>query len=215
VRLTLREVWYGVCKVCERGWKGERVEGGGPDTNGDGDYQKSVHPIHVEKASTHSWYSHIHPSKSRSYTIAVYTYTMSEAQPTVPISTAQPEVVAAGEGAEGAEGAAGPTKGELKRRAKEAEKAKKAAEREAREAEEKAKREAADAMDEAKQNYGKLPMHQSTERNGQSPSYFDVALETDGQAGRTSNSRLSRRSMWGNRSSSERGFTTCVRKVSF
>lgn len=64
---------------------------------------------------------------------------------------------------------AGPSKSELKKRAKEAEKAKKAAEREAREAEERKKREAADAMDEAKQNYGKLPMHQSAERNGMSP----------------------------------------------
>ncbi|WWC62427.1 aspartate-tRNA(Asn) ligase [Kwoniella dejecticola CBS 10117] len=61
--------------------------------------------------------------------------------------------------------AAGPTKGELKRRAKEAEKAKKAAERAAREEEERKKREAKEAQDNAKQNYGKLPLHQSQERN--------------------------------------------------
>ncbi|WWC70635.1 aspartate-tRNA(Asn) ligase [Kwoniella pini CBS 10737] len=61
--------------------------------------------------------------------------------------------------------AAGPTKGELKRRAKEAEKAKKAAERAAREEEERKKREAKEAQDDAKQNYGKLPLHQSQERN--------------------------------------------------
>lgn len=65
-----------------------------------------------------------------------------------------------------AEGAAGPTKGELKRRAKEAEKAKKAAERAAKEEEEKKKREAAASVDNASQNYGKLPLHQSQERNG-------------------------------------------------
>ena len=64
------------------------------------------------------------------------------------------------------EGAAGPTKGELKRRAKEAEKAKKAAERAAKEEEEKKKREAAASVDNASQNYGKLPLHQSQERNG-------------------------------------------------
>ena len=82
-------------------------------------------------------------------------------------SSAAPEAAAAaGAGAEG-EGAAGPSKGELKRRAKEAEKAKKAAERAAREEEERKKKEAADANDEAKQNYGKLPMHQSQERNGE------------------------------------------------
>ena len=70
------------------------------------------------------------------------------------------EVAEAGE-------AAGPTKGELKRRAKEAEKAKKAAERAAREEEEKKKREAAAAQDNASQNYGKLPLHQSQERHGE------------------------------------------------
>ena len=64
------------------------------------------------------------------------------------------------------EGASGPTKGELKRRAKEAEKAKKAAERAAKEEEEKKKREAAASVDNASQNYGKLPLHQSQERNG-------------------------------------------------
>lgn len=101
-------------------------------------------------------------------------YIMADTAPTQDKSESAPSVQPQAEGGAAApapveEGAsAGPTKGELKRRAKEAEKAKKAAEREAREAEEKKKREAQDAMDEAKQNYGKLPMHQSTERNGES-----------------------------------------------
>jgi aspartyl-tRNA synthetase len=51
--------------------------------------------------------------------------------------------------------------------AKEAEKAKKAAERAAREEEEKKKREAAASVDNASQNYGKLPLHQSQEKNGE------------------------------------------------
>lgn len=64
----------------------------------------------------------------------------------------------------------GPSKSELKKRAKEAEKAQKAAEREAREAEEKRKREAVPSVDNASQNYGKLPLHQSQDRHGeQSP----------------------------------------------
>ena len=71
------------------------------------------------------------------------------------------------EGQAAGEDATGPSKGELKRRAKEAEKAKKAAERAAREEEEKKKREAAASMDNASQNYGKLPMHQSQEKNGE------------------------------------------------
>lgn len=58
----------------------------------------------------------------------------------------------------------GPSKSELKKRAKEAEKAKKASERVAREEEEKKKREAAASVDNATQNYGKLPLHQSQER---------------------------------------------------
>lgn len=67
---------------------------------------------------------------------------------------------------EGGETAAGPSKSELKKRAKEAEKAKKAAERQAREEEERQKRAAADAVDNASQNYGKQPLHQSQERIG-------------------------------------------------
>ncbi|RSH89279.1 aspartate--tRNA ligase dps1 [Saitozyma podzolica] len=63
---------------------------------------------------------------------------------------------------------AGPSKSELKKRAKEAEKAKKAAERAAREEEERKAREAKESLDNAKQNYGKLPLHQSQERNGRS-----------------------------------------------
>jgi hypothetical protein len=63
---------------------------------------------------------------------------------------------------------AGPSKSELKKRAKEAEKAQKAAERAAREEEEKRKREEKAAQDSASQNYGKLPLHQSQERNGMS-----------------------------------------------
>lgn len=62
---------------------------------------------------------------------------------------------------------AGPSKSELKRRDKEAAKAQKAAERATREAEEKKKREAAAGEDNASQNYGKLPLHQSQERNGE------------------------------------------------
>ena len=67
----------------------------------------------------------------------------------------------------GAEAPAGPSKSELKRRAKEAEKAKKAAERAAREEEEKKKRAALDAVDNASENYGKLPLHMSQDRKGQ------------------------------------------------
>lgn len=62
---------------------------------------------------------------------------------------------------------AGPTKGELKRREKEAQKAKRAAEVAAKQEEEKKKREAAASVDNATQNYGKLPLHQSQERNGE------------------------------------------------
>ncbi len=64
----------------------------------------------------------------------------------------------------------GPSKSELKKRAKEAEKAKKAAERVAREEEERKKREAGASVDDAAQNYGKLPLHQSQERQGKSSS---------------------------------------------
>lgn len=68
-----------------------------------------------------------------------------------------------------AEGApAGPSKSELKKKAKEAEKAKKLAERLAREEEERKKKAAADSVDNASQNYGKLPLHQSQERLGTS-----------------------------------------------
>lgn len=73
-----------------------------------------------------------------------------------PVNAANPEVAPAG-----------PSKSELKKRAKEAEKAKKAAERAAREEEERKKREARASEDTAKQNYGKLPLHQSQERNGE------------------------------------------------
>ncbi|WVQ81050.1 aspartate-tRNA(Asn) ligase [Cryptococcus sp. DSM 104549] len=86
-------------------------------------------------------------------------------EPAPPASTP----AAAPAAAEGAEGApAGPSKSELKKRAKEAEKAKKAAERAAREEEEKKKREAKESEDHAKQNYGKLPLHQSQSREGRS-----------------------------------------------
>lgn len=69
--------------------------------------------------------------------------------------------------AEGGDAApAGPSKSELKKRAKEAEKAKKAAERQAKEEEERQKREAAASVDNASQNYGKQPLHQSQERTG-------------------------------------------------
>ncbi|WVN88768.1 aspartate-tRNA(Asn) ligase [Cryptococcus depauperatus CBS 7841] len=61
----------------------------------------------------------------------------------------------------------GPSKSELKKKAKEADKARKAAERAAREEEERKKREGKEAEDHAKQNYGKLPLHQSQERTGQ------------------------------------------------
>ena len=67
-----------------------------------------------------------------------------------------------------AESTGGPSKSELKKRAKEAEKAKKAAERAAREDEERKKREAAASVDNASQNYGKLPLHQSQDRTGES-----------------------------------------------
>lgn len=70
--------------------------------------------------------------------------------------------------------AAGPTKGELKRRAKEAEKAKRAAEVAAKQEEEKRKREAAASVDNASQNYGKLPLHQSQERNGELDGGFEL-----------------------------------------
>ena len=81
-------------------------------------------------------------------------------------STQAPNPTAAAPTVEG-ETPAGPSKSELKRRAKEAEKAKKAAERAAKEEEDKKKREAAASMDNAVQNYGKLPLHQSQERLGE------------------------------------------------
>lgn len=90
-----------------------------------------------------------------------------------PVNAANPEVAPVQSSAdapaqEGAPAPAGPSKSELKKRAKEAEKAKKAAERAAREEEERRKREAKESEDHAKQNYGKLPLHQSQERNGES-----------------------------------------------
>ena len=75
--------------------------------------------------------------------------------------------------AEGGEAPAGPSKSELKKRAKEAEKARKAAEREAKEEEERQRRAAADAVDNATQNYGKQPLHQSQERTGRARLKFD------------------------------------------
>ncbi|WVQ65914.1 aspartate-tRNA(Asn) ligase [Kwoniella botswanensis] len=85
----------------------------------------------------------------------------TQAAPPAVEATTAPAPTQAGEG----ETPAGPSKSELKKRAKEAEKAKKAAERAAREEEERKKREAKEAEDHAKQNYGKLPLHQSQERN--------------------------------------------------
>ncbi|KAK4683929.1 aspartyl-tRNA synthetase, partial [Tremellales sp. Uapishka_1] len=77
---------------------------------------------------------------------------------------------------------AGPTKGELKKRAREAEKAKKAAERLAREEEERKAREAKAAQDTATDNYGKLPLHQSQERKGITRTQFpDLSPELEGQ----------------------------------
>jgi hypothetical protein len=87
---------------------------------------------------------------------------MSEPAPTeVPVAST-PSIVAEGD----PENPAGPSKNELKKRAKEAEKAKKAAERAAREEEERKAKEAKASVDEASQNYGKLGLHQSQERNG-------------------------------------------------
>ncbi|GMK53643.1 hypothetical protein CspeluHIS016_0102290 [Cutaneotrichosporon spelunceum] len=95
---------------------------------------------------------------------------MSE-QPQTP---AQPPAAAPAEGVP-----AGPSKSELNKRAKEAEKAKKAAERAAREEEERKKREAAAAVDNASQNYGKLPLHQSQERLGRQYLQFDKISDAD------------------------------------
>lgn len=83
-----------------------------------------------------------------------------------PAQNPPPPAASAEEGGEGGEAPAGPSKSELKKREKEAAKAKKAAERLAKEEEERKKREAAEAVDNAVQNYGKLPLHQSQERNG-------------------------------------------------
>lgn len=96
---------------------------------------------------------------------------MSEqAQNTAP--PAEPAAAAPTTGAEG-DAPAGPSKSELKKRAKEAEKARKAAEREAKEEEERQKRAAADAVDNAVQNYGKSPLHQSQERTGRARLKFE------------------------------------------
>jgi hypothetical protein len=72
---------------------------------------------------------------------------------------------------------AGPSKSELKKRAKEAEKAKKTAERLAREEEERKAREAAASVDNASQNYGKLPLHQSQEKTGRARLKFPQLSE--------------------------------------
>ncbi|KAH8914633.1 aspartyl-tRNA synthetase [Atractiella rhizophila] len=69
------------------------------------------------------------------------------------------------------------SKNELKKRAKEEEKARKKAEREAKEAAEKAAREAAD-VDYASQNYGRLPLNQSTEKLSQSRNNISELPET-------------------------------------
>ncbi|KAL1408373.1 aspartate--tRNA ligase dps1 [Vanrija albida] len=97
-------------------------------------------------------------------------------EPTQPPAPAAEVPVAAP--AEG-EAAAGPSKSELKKQAKAAEKAKKAAERAAREEEEKKKREAAASVDNAAQNYGKLPLHQSQERLGREWLSFDKLTDAD------------------------------------
>lgn len=91
-----------------------------------------------------------------------------EAQKTAPPAEAPAPAPAAAESGTAAAGdaPAGPSKSELKKRAKEAEKARKTAEREAKEEEERQKRAAADAVDNATQNYGKQPLHQSQERTG-------------------------------------------------
>jgi aspartyl-tRNA synthetase len=86
---------------------------------------------------------------------------LNEAQAVADPTTATTDAVPAGDTP------AGPSKSELKKRAKEAEKAKKAAERAAREEEERKAREAKESVDNARQNYGKLAMHQSAERNGE------------------------------------------------
>lgn len=86
---------------------------------------------------------------------------MSEPAQSKPAVDSVPAVSTGEEGAP-----TGPSKSELKKRAKDAEKARKAAEREAKEEEERQKRAAADAVDNAVQNYGKQPLHQSQERTG-------------------------------------------------
>lgn len=86
---------------------------------------------------------------------------MSEEQP-----AKIPTESTAGEIQDTEEPSAGPSKSELRRRAKEAQKAEKAAERQAKEEEERKAREAKASVDTASQNYGKLPLHQSQERNG-------------------------------------------------
>jgi hypothetical protein len=95
-------------------------------------------------------------------------YTMSEPVQDPPAATPAP--------VEG-EAPAGPSKYELKKRAKEAEKAKKAADRLAREEEERKAREAAASVDNASQNYGKLPLHQSQEKTGRARLKFPQLSE--------------------------------------
>lgn len=134
-----------------------------------------------------------------------------------PVNAANPEVAPLQSSAdapaqEGAPAPAGPSKSELKKRAKEAEKTKKAAERAAREEEERKKREARESEDTAKQNYGKLPLHQSQERNGASSGGF--ARPNTPQARNDSSFTSSTTTSSARGSSSEPGCTTCVRKAS-
>ena len=105
---------------------------------------------------------------------------MSE-QPQNPTPAQEPTPAAAAPTAAPAEGEApaGPSKSELKKREKEAAKARKAAEREAKEEEERQRRAAADAVDNATQNYGKQPLHQSQERTGRARLRFDKLGKED------------------------------------
>lgn len=111
---------------------------------------------------------------------------MSES--TQPPATEQP-IAAAPEG----DAPAGPSKSELKKRAKAEEKAKKAAAAAAKLEEERKQREAADSVDNASQNYGKQPLHQSQERLGmsitvlhltQGREYLEFSKITDADVGK-------------------------------
>ncbi|KAJ9092749.1 hypothetical protein QFC19_008601 [Naganishia cerealis] len=71
------------------------------------------------------------------------------------------------------------SKGEIKRREKEAAKAAKAAERAAKEQAAKEKKAAEEANDTAAENYGKLPLHQSQERSGRTRLSFESLMSAD------------------------------------